>query len=126
MTDSTTSSDPDAMLAAAQRHIIASLNTGSTVKAAIDAAIRDGIEEIAAHNAGRRLKRDLIQLKRIRALRNIGLGCLVLVGGPIASFVGGITGIPFAGFLMTIGIILGIGLIVTSTVRYATVQTSVK
>lgn len=123
----TESTDTEAQLRAARNHIIASLNAGLSVAAAIRAAIADGIDEVAAHNAGRALKREMVQLKKSRALRSVGLGALVALAALIVTFTPGLNilvSIPYT--LRFIAFVAGIAYMVISFVYYATAESRVK
>ncbi len=127
----TESTDTEAQLRAARNHIIASLNAGLSVQAAIRAAIADGIDEASARTAGRILKQEMVYLKKARALRSVGFGALIAV----ASFVLGAAIIyyPFLQRLVPIPLTFlfmafagGLAYMLISFVYYATAESRVK
>ena len=127
----TESTDTEAKLRAARNHIIASLNAGLSVQAAIRAAIADGIDEASARTAGRILKQEMVYLKKARALRSVGFGALIAV----ASFVLGAAIIyyPFLQRLVPIPLTFlfmafagGLAYMLISFVYYATAESRVK
>ena len=139
MTESTTSpdtssspsadpsaADPWAGREAARRHIIDSLNRGVTVQSAIIAAIRDGIDQTAARQAGESLRGDMVQIQKKRAAGSVGVGVLWMLGAMVVSAVVIFTYAPYAYFISLALLVAGFIRMVTAIFQYMTVDDRVR
>lgn len=117
------------MRTAAREHIIACLNRGMSVQAAIRSALAEGIDETVARNEGRSLKQALIQQKKDRAMgrvRSGGLWILIAfvlaVAVPVAGYILGINLFTAGLFILVAGLVAGLLRIIASAVDYMTVE----
>lgn len=128
MTDTPTTPEPgdlatsNAARDAARRHIITNVNNGLSIQAAVNAAIAEGLDDIACHAAGRSLRDDMFALKKRRNLRDMRYAALMSVAGVVLFLVRAITHIHYGLRTAVVLVFAGLAIAIVSLFKYMTTR----
>lgn len=111
---------------AIRAHIIESLNTGMSIRAAVAAAIDAGADENIAHSCGRALRTDMVAVKKRQAMKGVRTGILWMVGAVVLVVVTFIVRIPFGSLIAIALFLAGIVRIFLAIIDFLNVEANVR